>query len=81
MGEREVPLWGIAVLSGLTRFGSLFTRQEPAVTKEMLAGLSHHEIVNLRQGGARARLRAGTAAVVLETALAWQVEEGIVKRR
>ena len=72
-----MPLWVIALLSGLTRFGSLFTGRQPAVTPEMLDGLRHSEIVNCEKA-VRARVRKGPASIMLETALAWQVEEGIV---
>jgi dihydroflavonol-4-reductase len=80
VGKRSVPLWVIALVSGATRFGSLFTGRQPAVTKEMLAGLTHHEIVNCEKAVRELGFEKVSLRSMVETALAWQVEEGIVKR-
>jgi dihydroflavonol-4-reductase len=80
VGKSAVPIWLIALLSGLTRFGSLFTGRQPAVTKEMLAGLTHHEIVNCEKAVRELGYEKVPLLKMVETALAWQVEEGIVKR-
>jgi dihydroflavonol-4-reductase len=81
VGKRAVPLWTVGVASGLSRFGSIFTGQQPAVTKEMLAGLTHDEIVNCEKAVRELGYEKVPLRTMLETALTWQVEEGFVKRR
>jgi dihydroflavonol-4-reductase len=78
VGKRALPLGVIALVSGLTRFGSLFTGRQPAVTKEMLAGLTHHEIVNCEKAVRELGFEKIALRTMLEAALAWQVEEGLV---
>ena len=80
VGTRAVPLWAVAIASGATRLGSLVTGKQPAVTKEMLAGLTHHEIVSCEKAVRELGYEKVPLRTMLETALAWQVEEGIVKR-
>jgi dihydroflavonol-4-reductase len=72
------PLWVIALTSGATRFGSLFTGRQPAVTREMLAGVVHQEIVNCEKAVRELGYEKVPLRAMLESALAWQVEEGIV---
>jgi dihydroflavonol-4-reductase len=79
VGKRAVPLWVIALVSGVTRFGSVFTRRQPAVTKEMLDGLTHHEIVNCEKAVRELGFEKVSLRDMVETALAWQIEEGLVK--
>jgi len=73
------PLWVIALTSGATRFGSLFTGRQPAVTREMLAGVVHQEIVNCEKAVRELGYEKVPLRTMLESALAWQVEEGIVR--
>jgi nucleoside-diphosphate-sugar epimerase len=80
VGKSAVPLWAIRMLSGVTRLGSLFTGRQPAVTREMVAGLTHHEIVSCEKAVRELGFEKVPLRAMLETALAWQVEEGIVKR-
>ena len=46
----------------------------------MVAGLTHHEIVNCEKAVRELGYEKVALRSMLETALAWQVEEGIVKR-
>ncbi len=80
VGTRAIPLWVVALASAATRFGSLFTGRQPAVTKEMLAGLTHHEIVDCEKAARELGFERVPLRAMVEAALAWQVEEGIVKR-
>ena len=80
VGKSAAPLWVIRMLSGLTRFGSIFTGSQPAVTREMVEGLTHHEIVSCEKAVRELGFEKVPLRSMLETALAWQVEEGIVKR-
>lgn len=79
VGTSAVPLWTISLLSGLTGFASLFTGRQPQVTPEMVDGLRHHEIVNCEKAVRDLGYEKVPLRMMLETALAWQVEEGIVK--
>jgi dihydroflavonol-4-reductase len=75
---RAAPLWAIRIGSAFTRFGSLFTGREPAITREMLAGLTHHEIVSCEKAVTELGYEKVPLKAMLETALAWQRETGIV---
>jgi nucleoside-diphosphate-sugar epimerase len=79
--KRTVPLWTVGLASGVSRAASLLTGQQPAVTKEMFAGLTHHEIVNCEKAVRELGYEKVPLRTMLETALAWQVEEGLVKQR
>jgi nucleoside-diphosphate-sugar epimerase len=79
VGTRPVPLWTIALLSGVTGFASFFTGRQPQVTPEMVDGLRHHEIVNCEKAVRDLGYEKVPLRTMLETALAWQVEEGIVR--
>jgi nucleoside-diphosphate-sugar epimerase len=79
VSKSAVPLWAISLASAATRFGSLFTGRQPAVTREMVAGLTHHEIVRCEKAVVELGYEKVPLRKMLETALAWQVEEGIVK--
>ncbi|MGO8993093.1 MAG: NAD-dependent epimerase/dehydratase family protein [Polyangiaceae bacterium] len=79
VGKSAVPLWTIGLVSGLTGFASLFTGKQPAVTPEMVEGLRHHEIVSCEKAVKELGYEKVPLRTMLETALAWQVEEGIVK--
>jgi dihydroflavonol-4-reductase len=81
VAKRAVPLWTVGVLSGVSRLGSIFSGQQPAVTKEMLAGLTHDEIVSCEKAVRELGYEKVPLRTMLESALAWQVEEGVVRRR
>jgi dihydroflavonol-4-reductase len=79
VAKRPVPLWAVGVASALSRFGALFTGTQPAVTKEMLAGLTHHEIVNCEKAVRELGYEKVPLRAMVESALAWQVEEGMIE--
>jgi dihydroflavonol-4-reductase len=78
VATRAVPLWAVGVASALSRFGSLFTGTQPAVTEEMLAALRQHEIVNCEKAVRELGYDKVPLRTMLESALAWQVEEGMI---
>ena len=69
-----MPLWTIALLSGVTGFASFFSGRQPQVTPEMVDGLRHHEIVNCEKAVRDLGYEKVPLRTMLETALAWQVE-------
>ncbi len=79
VGKSAVPLWMISLASAATGFASMFTGKQPAVTPEMVAGLSHHEIVNCEKAVRELGFEKVALRAMVETALAWQRETGIVK--
>jgi nucleoside-diphosphate-sugar epimerase len=79
VGTSAVPLWAVGLASVATGFGSLFTGRQPAVTPEMVEGLKHHEIVNCEKAVVELGYEKVPLRKMLESALAWQVEQGLVQ--
>lgn len=78
--QRTAPLW---LLHGLAAMGSVtskMTRREPAMTPEMVEGLIHTEVVDSSKAIRELNYETISLRAMLESALAWQIETGIVAR-
>ena len=62
------------------RLVSMVTHRAPLVTPEMVEGLVHEEVADLSKAMRELGYETVTLRAMLESALAWQIEEGIVAR-
>jgi nucleoside-diphosphate-sugar epimerase len=77
--KHALPLALIRVASAGSRVSALFTGKQPAITAEMVKGLEHSEIVNCAKAVRELGYETVPLRTMLETALAWQREEGLVR--
>ncbi|HEX4445157.1 MAG TPA: NAD-dependent epimerase/dehydratase family protein, partial [Polyangiaceae bacterium] len=78
--RRVFPRW---LLSALAEAGKLLTLagRPPPVTPEMLEGLTQEEVVDSSKAIRELGYETPDLRSMLQAALAWQIEEGIVPRR
>ena len=82
VGKSAVPLWAISLASIATGIGSFFTgRQAPAVTPEMVNGLKPHGSSTARRPSWSSATRRCRFARCSSRALAWHIEQGLVRDR
>jgi dihydroflavonol-4-reductase len=78
--RRALPRWILGAAAGVGSITSLFTRREPAVTPEMVEGLVHEEIADSSKAIRELGYETVSLRAMLESALAWQVDEHLVPR-
>jgi dihydroflavonol-4-reductase len=78
--ERIVPRWALAAMAAAGSVASRVTGREPPVTPEMVEGLVHVEVVDSSKAIGELDYETVPLRAMLEHALAWQVEEGLVAR-
>jgi dihydroflavonol-4-reductase len=76
--RRAIPRWVLAALAAAGGVASRVTRREPPVTREMVEGLVHEEVVDSSKAIRELGFETITVREMLENALAWQIETGIV---
>jgi dihydroflavonol-4-reductase len=77
--ERTIPLPVLAALAAVGQATSLVTRREPFLTPEMVEGLVHLEVVDSSKAIRELGYETVGLRAMLEGALAWQVQEGLVR--
>jgi dihydroflavonol-4-reductase len=78
--KRALPRWVLGAAAGVGSVTSLFTRREPTVTPEMVEGLVHEEVADSSKAIRELGYETVSVRAMLESALAWQIDEHIVAR-
>lgn len=77
--KRVVPRWVLGILAAIGGATSRWTRRPPTLTPEMMEGLAHVEVVDSSKAIRELGYETVSLRAMLEHALAWQIEEGIVR--
>ena len=77
--KRVVPRWVLSALAAVGDATSRLTRRPPALTPQMMQGLAHTEVVDSSKAIRELGYETMPLRTMLGHALAWQVEEGIVR--
>jgi nucleoside-diphosphate-sugar epimerase len=78
--KRVVPRWVLGAIAAFGGVTSRLTRRPPALSPEMMEGLAHEEVVDSSKAIRELGYETISLRAMLEHALAWQVDEGIVRR-
>jgi dihydroflavonol-4-reductase len=77
--RRTLPMSLLSALAVIGQASSAVTRREPFLTPEMVEGLVHVEVVDSSKAIRELGYETVGLRAMLEGALAWQVQEGIVR--
>ncbi len=78
--KRAMPRWVLGAAARVGGVVSMVTHRAPLVTPEMVEGLVHEEVADSSKAMRELGYETVTLRAMLESALAWQIEEGIVAR-
>jgi hypothetical protein len=77
--RRVVPRWLLAVGAEAGELAAQVTRKPPVLSREMVEGLLHDEVVDSSKAERELGYATPGLREMLEDALAWQVEQGMVR--
>jgi len=78
--KRTIPLWVLRALGDAGRVTSAVTHRQPFVTPEMAEGLAQEAVVDSAKAIRELGYETPPLRSMLETALSWQREEGMIPR-